>query len=372
MIELKKFFKFLKNEIVVVLSFLLALISAFFVAPSEKYIEYIDFRTISLLFCLMVIMAGLNALGIFRILAYKLLIYVKNTIHLVLTFVLLCFFSSMIITNDVALITFIPFTIITLNMAGLQRKLIYVVVLETIAANLGSMLTPIGNPQNLYLVSAFNIGIADFIKTIFPYALLSLVFLIIASLFSGKEAVKFNSDFKTEKPDLKLTILYCILFLCSLLCVFRLVHFFVLLVIVIVSVLIFNRKVFSKVDYSLLFTFIFLFIFIGNIGSIQSISDFLYSIVAGNEVITGIIASQIISNVPAAILLSGFTDNISALLIGVNIGGLGTLIASMASLISFRFIQQEKINNSKYLLVFTVMNIAFLAANIILYFIIVK
>ncbi len=370
MIQLKKLFEFIKNEIVVVLSFLLALISAFFVAPSEKYIEYIDFRTISLLFCLMLIMAGLNALGVFKILAHKLLKRVKNMVHLVLTFVLLCFFSSMIITNDVALITFIPFTIITLNMAGLQGKLIYVVVLETIAANLGSMLTPIGNPQNLYLVSAFNIGIADFVKTIFPYALLSLLLLIIASLFSGKATVKFDDDFKIEKPDFKLTMLYCILFLCALLCVFRFVHFWILLVIVVVSVLIFNRKVFLKVDYSLLFTFIFLFIFIGNLGSIQSISDFLYNIVAGNEVITGIIASQIISNVPAAILLSGFTDNINALLIGVNIGGLGTLIASMASLISFRFIQQEKINNRKYLFIFTVMNIAFLASNMILYFII--
>lgn len=365
--KFKNVLKILKNETVVVLSFLLALISVFFVAPSEKYIDYIDFRTVSLLFCLMIIMAGFNALGIFKTLAHKLLIRVKNIVHLVLTFVFLCFFSSMIITNDVALITFVPFTIITLNMAGLQKKLIYVVVLETIAANLGSMLTPIGNPQNLYLVSAFNIGIADFVKIIFPYALLSLVLLIIASLFSGKATVEFNNDFKTEKPDLKLIILYCILFLCALLCVFRVVHYLILLAAVILSVLLFNRKIFLKVDYSLLLTFIFLFVFIGNLGSIQSIRDLLYSIVAGNEVITGIIASQVISNVPAAILLSGFTNNIHALLIGVNIGGLGTLIASMASLISFRFIQQEKINNSKYILVFTVMNIAFLASNMILY-----
>lgn len=365
-----KIFTFFKNEIVTVLSFLLAVVSSFFVAPSEKYLDYIDFRTISLLFCLMIIMAGLNALGVFKKLAYMLLRQVNNTLQLVLTFVLLCFFCSMVITNDVALITFVPFTIITFNIAGFKRKIIYTVVLETVAANLGSMLTPIGNPQNLYLVSAFDIGIADFVKTILPYALLSLVMLVLASLFSGKESVKIKDAYTGEKTNIKPVILYGILFLFALLCVLRLVHFLVLLAAVTISLLIFDRRIFLKVDYSLLFTFIFLFIFIGNLGSIEAVSDYLYRIVSGNEVLTGVISSQIISNVPAAILLSGFTNNTNALLIGVNLGGLGTLIASMASLISFKFIQQEKINCIRYLSVFTAVNIIFLAANLILYFIV--
>ncbi len=371
MTKSEKILGFLKNEIVMVLSFLLAVISVFFVTPSEEYLEYIDFRTISLLFSLMVIMAGFNTLGIFKLLACKLLNFVKNTVQLVLTFVLLCFFSSMVITNDVALITFVPFTIITFNIAQMQHKIIYAIVLETVAANLGSMITPIGNPQNLYLVSSFNISIADFVKTIFPYALLSLVMLIITSLFSGKQDVKMNDSASAEeKPDLKLVILYCILFMCALLCVFRLIHFLILLGIVVTAVLIFNRKVFLKVDYSLLFTFVFLFVFIGNLGSIQRINAFLHDIVSGNEVLTGIVASQVISNVPAAILLSEFTDNISALIVGVNLGGLGTIIASMASLISFKFIGQEKISKTKYMLLFTVVNVIFLLFNLFLYFII--
>lgn len=365
----KKISEFFKKEIVTIIAFLLALISSFFVVPSKEYLNYIDYRTISLLFCLMTVMAGLNSLGVFRNLAVRLLRRVSNAIHLVITFVLLCFFSSMLITNDVALITFVPFTIITLNMAGLRKKIIYTVVLETVAANLGSMLTPIGNPQNLYLVSAFEIGIADFIKTILPYALLSLLLLIVASLFSGRELVSIKDRNEASKPDFKLTLLYAVLFACSLLCVLRLIHYGVLLALVVLSVLIFDRKVFSKVDYSLLFTFIFLFIFIGNLGSIKAVSDYLFSIVSGNEVLTGIITSQVISNVPAAILLSGFTDDIASLLIGVNIGGLGTIIASMASLISFKFIQQEKISSSKYLFVFTAVNLVFLAANIAVYFV---
>ena len=367
---MKRVFAFIKKEIVMFISMLLAVISMFFVPPNAEYINYIDFRTLALLFCLMTVMAGLNALGFFKLLAEKLLDRAKNIRTLILTLVLLCFFSSMIITNDVSLITFVPFTIITLNLAGQSKKLIFTVILETVAANLGSMLTPIGNPQNLYLFSAYDMSIADFLSTILPYALISLIMLIVFSLFSGKEKLNIQKNTDTQKPDVKYLIMYFILFAVSLFGVFRILNYIILFAVVVITVLIFDRKTLLKVDYSLILTFVFLFVFIGNLGNIQNISQWLSNTVTGNEVITGVLASQIFSNVPAAILLSGFTQNANSLLIGVNLGGLGTLIASMASLISFKFIQKEKTSTSKYLLVFSVINIVFLAANLVLWLII--
>lgn len=361
---MKKIFVFIKNEAVMLISALLCVISMFFVAPNEKYTDYIDFRTLALLFCLMTVTAGLNTLGFFRLLAEKLLNKAKNIRTLVLTLVLLCFFSSMIITNDVALITFVPFTIVTLGLAGQNKKLIFTVTLETVAANLGSMLTPIGNPQNLYLFSAYDMSIADFLSAIFPYALMSLMMLIVFSIFSGKETLNLKECRKPQKPDVRYMIMYFILFAVSLLSVFRILNYIILFLTVVTVVMIFDRKTLLKVDYSLLLTFVFLFIFIGNLGNIPSVSEWLSNTVNGNEVITGVLASQVFSNVPAAILLSGFTQNAGSLLTGVNLGGLGTLIASMASLISFKFIQKEKTSTSKYLLVFTAINIVFLAINL--------
>ncbi len=361
---------FIKNEIVLILSFILALISAFFVAPSVKYFDYIDFRTLGLLFCLMTVMAGLNNLGIFKFTAEKMLSKVKSSFSLGLILSLLCFFSSMIITNDVALITFVPFTVTALKLSGKTDKLIWIVTVETIAANLGSMLTPIGNPQNLYLFSAFNMSISDFLCTILPYAVLSLVLVVISCVFLGNGEINTQKNqVKTEFSKVHICI-YVILFVIALLTVFRVIPYKITVLITVAVVLIFDRKVLLKVDYSLLFTFVFLFVFIGNLGKINVISDFLESIVKGNEVLVGVISSQVFSNVPACILLSNFTENAKDLLIGVNLGGLGTLIASMASLISFKFVAKENAGIGKYISVFTLANIVFLILNLGLWLII--
>lgn len=362
--------EFIKNEIVLIISFVLAVVSAFFITPNKEYFEYIDFRTLGLLFCLMIVMAGFNKLGIFKFIAEKMLTKVKTVSGLSLILGLLCFFSSMVITNDVALITFVPFTITALKLSGKMNKLIWIVTIETVAANLGSMLTPIGNPQNLYLFSAFNMSIGEFIFTILPYALLSLILVIISCLITDKGVVD------TEKSESNITfskihiIIYSVLFFIALLTVFRIIPYIITLLITLIVIVLFDRKLILKVDYSLLLTFIFLFIFIGNLGEIKSISDFLKSIVSGNEVIVGILSSQVFSNVPATILLSKFTENTKDLLIGVNLGGLGTLIASMASLISFKFVAKEKVNVGKYILTFTVVNIVFLILNLGLWLII--
>ncbi len=356
--------EFIKNEIVLILSFVLAIISAYFVTPNKGYFDYIDFRTLGLLFCLMAVMAGLNNMGVFNFIAEKMLSKVKSISGLSLILSLLCFFSSMIITNDVALITFVPFTITALKLSGKTDKLIWIVTIETIAANLGSMLTPIGNPQNLYLFSSFNMSIGDFLITILPYALLSLVLVIVSCFITGKGEIKSDSTIVKYSFSKVHIVIFAFLFILSLLTVFRVIPYIATVIITVVFLLIFDRKVISKVDYSLLLTFIFLFVFIGNLGEIKPINDFLKSIVNGNEIIVGVISSQVFSNVPAAILLSKFTENARDLLIGVNLGGLGTLIASMASLISFKFIAKEKVSTGKYILTFTIVNIVFLLFNL--------
>lgn len=362
-----KFKNFIKNEIVLILSFVLAVISAFFVTPNMGYFEYIDFRTLGLLFCLMAVMAGLNSMGVFKFIAEKMLTKVKNISGLSLILGLLCFFSSMVITNDVALITFVPFTITALKLSDKTDKLIWIITIETVAANLGSMLTPIGNPQNLYLFSAFNMSMGDFLITILPYALLSLFLVTLSCFATGKGEI--NSGSQENKYNFSKTHIWIFisLFILSLLTVFRVIPCIITVAITIIVLLISDRKTILRIDYSLLFTFVFLFIFIGNLGEIKPISDFLKSVVNNNEVIVGVISSQVFSNVPAAILLSKFTENTKDLLIGVNLGGLGTLIASMASLISFKFIAKEKVSTGKYILTFTVVNIVFLLFNLILW-----
>ena len=282
---------------------------------------------------------------------------------------LLCFFSAMLITNDVALITFVPFTVEVLRISDKKEKLIPIVVLETVAANLGSMLTPIGNPQNLYLFSAFKMSISEFFLAVLPYTLLSLILVTVFAMFTGKEKAESKSE-AAEKIPLGKAAVYVLLFAVSLLTVLDVIPYPITLAVTVAAVLISDRKTILKIDYSLLITFVFLFIFIGNLGNIAPVSDFLRRIVVGNEVIAGIAASQVFSNVPAALLLSGFTDNAKDLLVGVNLGGLGTLIASMASLISFKLAVKENVKAGKYLLSFTVVNVVFLAANIILWIII--
>ena len=361
---MNKLLQFLKNDIVLALSCLLALVSVCVVPPNQAYLGYIDFRTLALLFSLMAIMAGLNRLGIFKLLAAWLLGRVQTVRGLLLTFILLCYFSSMIITNDVALLTFVPFTIVTLKLAGESKRLIYTVTLETAAANLGSMLTPIGNPQNLYLFSSYDMSVDDFFLTIDPYATLSLVLLLLAALLAPNTPLTVKQEKLPRPKERWLLFLYGGLFALALCCIFRLLPPYVLLPIVLISLLLVDRATLKGVDYALLLTFSFLFIFIGNLGQLPDIAEFLRRTVTGHEVTMAVLASQVFSNVPAAILLSGFTDNASALLVGVNLGGLGTLIASMASLISLKLIQKEDVNIGSYIAVFTAVNLALLAANL--------
>lgn len=366
---MKLFKLFLKNETVLCVSFLLAVLSAFVIKPDMLYLTYPDYRTIALLFCLMIIVAGFQSLGIFRMLGHFLITRAGSIRGLSVVMILLCFFSSMVITNDVTLITFVPFTILVLRMSGRVERILKLVVLETIAANLGSMATPIGNPQNLYLYSISDLTAGEFMQAVLPYAGLSLILLVIV-VFVGKDeplldvSVKDEPEKRAEKNAgrvLGQAVPLLILLILCLLVVFRILPYQPVLICVILVILVVNRKLYLSVDYFLLLTFLCFFVFIGNMKRIPQVSEFLVSVVQGRELLAGILTSQIISNVPAAILLSGFSSDFSALLTGVNLGGLGTLIASLASLISFKFFAKEYPDKKgSFMKEFTIWNLLFL------------
>lgn len=360
-IIINKISAFVKKETVFSIAALLAIISSFLVHPSKEYIGYIDYRVLAILFCLMFIVAGLKEQWIFRRLAEKLTKLVGSSKGLELILVLLCFFSSMIITNDVALITFVPFALALMKGAGLSHRIIRVVTLETIAANLGSMLTPIGNPQNLYLYNLSNMSFMDFIVLLLPLTLISLLLLIVAVLVGKKESLTISFEEASHPINkVKLSIL-TVLFLICMGTIARFVPWQISFIIVLAVSIILFRNLLKEIDYFLLGTFIAFFVFIGNMQNIESISRLINNLVNNRELFVSVALSQVISNVPASMLLSGFTKNYTPLLYGVNIGGLGTLIASLASLISYKFYAvTENSKKGKYLLTFTFWNLLFL------------
>lgn len=355
---------FIRNEIVLVVAFVLALVSSFIVHPDRQYIGYIDFRTLSILLSLMITMAGLQRLQVFRQIGELLVAKMSSIRGVVLILIALCFFSAMLITNDVALLTFVPFSIVTLSISNRKDLYIIVIVLETIAANLGSMLTPLGNPQNLYLYSLAGMSLPAFIKLMLPYSVVALILLVISGFIFVKASPVTLAEkhiYERTSRDKDMIGMYVFTFLVSISVVARALDYRLGLVVVILLTAVKDRRVLRKPDYSLLFTFIFLFIFIGNIKRIPALSSVINSLVQINEVGVSILLSQFISNVPAAILCSGFTDQIDKLIIGTNLGGLGTLIASMASLISFKqYSYIDGADKKKYMGVFTVANVIFL------------
>lgn len=364
----EKMITFCKKEVVLVAAAILAIISAFIVPPQKAYLDYIDWRVLGLLLSLMIVMAGLQKCGAFDALGEALLRKTKRVWQLCLILILLCFFLSMLITNDVALITFVPFAIVTLEKSGQERLLVPVVVLQTVAANLGSMLTPIGNPQNLYLYNLSGMSLGEFVLCMLPNTLISLGLILITLLFVRKkgEEVTINTA-ECTRIQKKFMVQYLFLFALSLGVVAKILPYELVLACIVLMVFITDRTVLKKVDYCLLFTFISFFIFTGNLGNIPVIQETLKQLVDGREVLIGALASQAISNVPAALLLSGFTDDYQALLYGVNIGGLGTLIASMASLISYKAVA-NKYNEKKgtYFKHFTVVNVIYLVLLLII------
>ncbi len=353
--------RFIKSEAVLCIAVLLAIISLFFVPPDEEYLGYIDYDTLALLFALMAVMKGFQSAGLFSYLAGKLLKRANTSRKLTAVLVFLPFFLSMVITNDVSLITFVPFGLTVLKAAGLEKRAVPVVVLQTLAANLGSMLTPLGNPQNLYLYNSSGMGFGELVLIMLPYVALSGAGIAGVVLLLKSEPAECP-EIKTEVGSAFSLTWPAVTFVICITALFGVIPKLIVAAAVLVFLLIFDRKTLAKVDYSLLGTFAALFVFIGNMGRIDVFRDFLSSVISGNEEIVAVLSSQIISNVPAALLLSGFSSAWSALVVGCNLGGLGTLIASMASLISYKAVAKEYPHlRAKYLLQFSVYNVIFLA-----------
>ena len=451
----------------------LAIISCFFVTPGREYLSYINWRTLILLFCLMAVVAGFAKAGVFRYISRKLSQRMKDTRRLSVGFMLLCFLLSMFVTNDVALVTVVPLTLLTM-MGCSEKAKIQTLVQETIAANLGSMLTPFGNPQNLYLTSYYGIGMGEFLRLMLPYTGVALVILLLQTLISPKEglggrareagtpegrvkeaaipeggareagipeerakeaetpegeareaAIPERGAREAEIPEgrakgagtpereareagipergaseaaipegknreaaslyesgenltgkdemyeealrekllrskgrLVSILLYGILFIVSMFSVARILDYRILFGIILITILVYDRSVLCNVNYTLLLTFVSFFVLIGNLGAMTQIQAALTQMIEGRELLTAILSSQIISNVPAAVLLSGFTDQGKALIVGTDLGGLGTLIASMASIITFQLYSLESgAKKGKYFLTFTLWNV---------------
>ena len=367
----------IKNEIILIIAIVIAIISCIFVHPDSGYMKYIDYRTIAILFSLMVVMEGYKKIGVFECIAEELLSKSNNITYIVFVLMALCFFFSMLITNDVALITFVPFSFTILNKMSddvAEKLLIPIVVIQTVAANLGSMLTPIGNPQNLYLYGISEMSPGRFVHLMAPYSMVGFCVLLITIMIICRNQGKTdNRDdlFKAKSQiDPSRLIAYSAMFFLCILSVLRILDYRIVLGIIVVAIVITDVRNLKKVDYSLLLTFIFFFIFVGNVGRIGWFFDKLSEFVSGSELLVSIAVSQIISNVPAALLLSDFTNNYDKLIVGLNIAGFGTLIASMASLISFRQIAREKNELKwKYLIRFTLYNLIVFISMILVYYI---
>ena len=354
---LKHIKNFIKSETVLCIAGLCAAATMFLVPPDREYLHYIDFRVLCLLLCLMAVVAGFKSQGAFGWLTSQLR-RIRSGRVLSITLVLLPFFCSMLVTNDVALLVFVPFTLALLAQLGCGKSIVPVIVLQTIAANLGSMATPVGNPQNLYLYAAYQLTAGEFFSVTLPLTLLSLVCLTAAAFPVLPKALPEQELENVSILSVRKMLIYAALFILCLLTVFRIVPYPVTTAVVVAVLFFVERKLLKEIDFMLLLTFVCFFVVSENLGRVDSIRDFLQTLLSSSTLLTAVGASQVISNVPAAVLLSGFTDQWLALLEGVNIGGLGTPIASLASLITLKlYLRWPGSDFLKFLGFFTVSNI---------------
>lgn len=357
----EKIIIFLKREIVLVIATVLAIITMFLVPIDKEYLTYFDYNTLICLFCMLTVIAGLKDTNVFDIISRKMVGLFHTRRGVIYALVYGTFFFDMIVANDMSLITFLPLTYIVLHSTKNDKYLAFTFIMQTIAANMGGMITPYGNPQNLYLYSYYNIDTLEFISILLVQSITVAVLLYICCSFIKQEPLKLKDNKKKTLNKNKFYV-YAVLFALVILSIFRIVPYLFTLAMVVATVLIIDRKTFKKVDYALLATFFVFFIFSGNIARISIIKEFISNIVLKNTLIAGIISCQFISNVPTAIFLSKFTQEYRELLISVNIGSLGIIISSLASLITLKeFLKHQRKKFWKYMGLFTLFNTTFLA-----------
>lgn len=353
--------KFILQHTVLCIAAILAIVTSVIVPPDKEYIGYIDFKTLTCLFCTLAVICALKNIGFFSFLAKKIISFTGNIKFSVLALVYITFIGSMIIANDMALITFLPLGYSVLKDTGKEKYMAFTFIMQNIAANLGGMLTPFGNPQSLYLYSYFNIPTAEFVKIMLPLFLLSIMLItVLCLIFIKGEKVSVTNENKKSLPHMR-TLLYLLLFAYSIVIVFRIVPYWTGLIIIPLILAFADPIALGKTDYALLLTFVFFFIFAGNMSRIETVRMIISHLLEKSTLIFSVLSCQIMSNVPSAVLLSHFTDNYRELLMGVNIGGAGTLIASLASLITYREYSQRNPGKKKYyLILFTLLNLLFL------------
>ena len=358
---MKRIVLLIKSNAVTFIAFLLAVITAFIVPPDRGYLAYFDFKTLTCLFTVLAVVCALRNVRFFYTLAEKIVKKFGNLRLAVLALVYITFIGSMLIANDMALITFLPLGYFVLLTADKKQYMCVTFILQNIAANLGGMLTPFGNPQNLYLYSKFNIPDGEFMLIMLPCFLLAVAMITAACfIFIKPEPLEFRGT-ERRLPPVRIAI-YLALFALAIICVFKVIPYQISLIVIPAVIIIMDRDALAKVDYGLLLTFVFFFIFAGNMARIEPVRQLFSTLLEKSTLVVSALCCQVISNVPTAILLSQFTDNYKELLLGVNIGGCGTLISSLASLITFReYAEHNPGKSGKYLLVFSAFNFTFLA-----------
>ncbi len=357
----EKILKFVKSEVVLSVATILAIITCFFVPIDKEYLNYFDFNTLVLLFCMLIVIAGLKSTNIFELISRKIIGLFHNRRTVIYALVFGTFLFDMIVANDMSLITFLPLTYIVLHSTKNDKYLAFTFIMQTIAANMGGMITPYGNPQNLYLYSYYHINTLEFFSILLPQSITVAILLYICCHFIENKPLKLRKNSKIILHEKNICI-YIILFIIVILSIFRIIPYILTLAIVLSVVLITDKKRFKDVDYALIATFCVFFIFSGNIARIATIKNFISEFVVNNTMLAGILSCQFISNVPTAIFLSKFTANYRELLVSVNIGSLGIIISSLASLITLKeFLKHQPKNFWKYLGMFTLFNTLFLS-----------
>ena len=356
---LRKCGGFIRKNIVMCIALIAAVVTSFLVPPDKEYLDYFDFKTLTCLFCVLAVVCALKNIRFFYMLARFCVQKLKNLRLCVLALVYITFIGSMLIANDMALLTFLPLGYFVLQATGREDKMAIVFILQNIAANLGGMLTPFGNPQNLYLYTYFNIPTGEFMRIMLPTFAVSIALITLCCLFIKPEPMDIPDSLIVLSR--RRTALYMLLFALAIAIVFRGIPYWIGLVVIPAVLLKFDRRALKTVDYPLLFTFVFFFIFAGNMARIDVVQQLLSSLMDKNTLLFSALSCQCISNVPSAILLSRFTDNYAALLVGVNIGGVGTLIASLASLITLKeYMKHNPGKTGRYIALFSLVNFSFL------------
>ncbi len=351
---------FLRKNVVMVVALVAAIVTCFIVPPDKAYLDYFDVKTLTCLFCVLAVVCALKNIQFFYILAKKIVQLFRNARMAILVLVYITFIGSMLIANDMALLTFLPLGYLALSSTGKQKYMAFTFVMQNIAANLGGMLTPFGNPQNLYLYTKFAIPTLEFMQImLLPFVVSVLLITVCCIIFVKPEPLQVENE-KVQLPFWR-TVLYLALFVLSIAIVFRGIPYWIGLIVIPVVLVFVDRKALKMVDYPLLLTFVFFFVFAGNMARIPLVRELFSGLLGKSTLLFSILSCQMISNVPSAILLSQFTDNYRELLLGVNIGGVGSLIASLASLITFReYTSHNPGKTGYYMKTFTLFNLLFL------------